>query len=122
MKARDLGWDRRGSRSPTPDPRSRSRAVTAATSSGSALATSTTFPPPLPASVVGVAMIGHVVEEPARRRRLGAHEPERRIVDQVHHVHPARTQDALDLVEELGRREVPRDGQPAERVADDEVE
>ena len=67
-------------------------------------------------------MIGHVVEEAARRRRLGPDEPERRVVDQVHHVHPAGTQDALDLAEELRRREVPRNGEPAERVADDEVE
>ena len=97
-------------------------AVTAATSSGSSLATSTTFPPSSPASVAGAADDRHVLEQPARGRRLRPDEPERRVVDEVHHVHPARAQDPLDLVEEFGRREMPRHGEAAERIADDEVD
>jgi len=65
---------------------------------------------------------GHVLEQATRGRGLGPHEPERRVVDEVHDVHPAGPQDPHDLVQEFGRGQMPGYGQPAERVADAEVD
>ena len=63
------------------------------------------------------------LREPRRRRRdLGTDEAERRVVDEVRDVRAARAEHPRHLVEELGRREVPRDGEAAEGVADHEVE
>ncbi len=53
--------------------------------------------------------------------RLGPREAQRPVVDDVDHVHPARPQALRHLAEELARRQVPRHGQPAERVADHDV-
>ena len=58
----------------------------------------------------------------ASRRRLGAHERERRVVDEVHHdIPPGRSTRSTSSTNSR-RGEVPRDGEAAEGIAHDEVE
>ena len=62
-----------------------------------------------------------MVEDLAHRRELGACQRERRVVDDVHDVDPARPEHAIDVSDELPGREVPRHGRSGERVPDHEV-
>ena len=89
--------------------------------SGRSLATTIVLPPSEPSKRPGGAIDGDVLEHLAERGHLGAQEPERLLVDDVLGVDAVVAQDALDVADELGRREVPRHGATAEGVADDEI-